>query len=54
VDADVVVERVSSISVVVAAAAADRTAAFDDIRALVGDGTVDFPMLTTVIAADRA
>lgn len=53
VDADVVVERVSSINVVIAAAAADRTAAFDDIRALVGEGTVDFPMLTTVIAADR-
>lgn len=53
VHADVVVERVSSISVVVTAAAADRTAAFDDIRALVGDGTVDFPMITHVIAGDR-
>jgi ubiquinone/menaquinone biosynthesis C-methylase UbiE len=54
VDADAVVERISSISSVIAAAPADRTKAFDDIRALVSDGTVDFPMLTTVIAADRA
>jgi ubiquinone/menaquinone biosynthesis C-methylase UbiE len=54
VDADGVVERVSSISTVIAATAADRKEALDEIRALVGDGTVDFPMLTTVIAADRA
>ena len=53
VDADVVVERISSISAVIAAPAADRRRALDDIRALVGDGPVDFPMLTTVIAADR-
>jgi SAM-dependent methyltransferase len=54
VDADVVVERISSIRVVIAAAAADRRAALDDIRGLVGDGAVDFPMITHVIAADRA
>lgn len=54
VDADVVIERISSISSVIAAAPDGRRRALDDIRALVGDGTVDFPMLTTVIAADRA
>jgi ubiquinone/menaquinone biosynthesis C-methylase UbiE len=54
VDADVVIERVSSISTVIAAAAAEREEALDEIRALVGDGIFDFPMLTTVIAADRA
>lgn len=54
VDAEVVVERISSISAVIAAAAGDRRQALDDIRALVGGGTVHFPMLTTVITADRA
>jgi ubiquinone/menaquinone biosynthesis C-methylase UbiE len=54
VDADVIIERISSISTVIAATAADRKEALDDIRALVGGGTVDFPMITHVLAADRA
>jgi ubiquinone/menaquinone biosynthesis C-methylase UbiE len=53
VDADVIVERISSISTVIAAAAADRSEALQDIRALVGDGVAAFPMLTTMITAQR-
>jgi ubiquinone/menaquinone biosynthesis C-methylase UbiE len=54
VDADVVVDRISSISFVIAAGRQARSEVLADIRALVGAGTVAFPMITTVIAADRA
>lgn len=53
VDADVVVERISSISFVIAADRTARSEALGDVRTLVGEGTVEFPMITTVIAADR-
>ena len=54
VDGAVVVERISSISSVIAAPAEDRGRALEDIRRLVGDAIVGFPMITHVLAADRA
>jgi ubiquinone/menaquinone biosynthesis C-methylase UbiE len=54
VDAERVVEQVSSISAIAAAAPTERERALADVRALVGMGTVDFRMNTCVIAADRA
>lgn len=53
VDAETVVERVSSISAVIAAHRDDRTQALDDVRTLVGAGSIEFPMITTVVVADR-
>jgi ubiquinone/menaquinone biosynthesis C-methylase UbiE len=54
VSAETVVDRVSSISAVINASADDRAAALADARALVGAGAIEFPMITSVIAADRA
>jgi hypothetical protein len=54
VDAERVVDQVSSISAVVGASAKDRERVLGEVRALVGDGVVDFRMITNVIAADRA
>jgi len=54
VDADRVVDQVSSISAVVGASAEDRDRVLGEVRALVGGGVVDFRMITHVIAADRA
>jgi SAM-dependent methyltransferase len=54
VDAERVVDQVSSISAVVGASAEDRERVLGEVRALVGDGVVDFRMITNVIAADRA
>lgn len=53
VDVETVLERVSSISAVITASAENRAAALTDVRSLLGAGTIDFPMLTLVIAADR-
>jgi ubiquinone/menaquinone biosynthesis C-methylase UbiE len=53
VDADVVVDRVSSISAVINASPHDRESALDDVRRLAGAGMSEFPMQTLVIAADR-
>lgn len=53
VDADVVVDRMSSISAVIGAPADVRANVFAQLRELVGAGTTDFPMTTVVMAADR-
>lgn len=53
VSAETVVDRVSSLSAVINASADDRAAALADVRALVGDETIEFPMITSVVAADR-
>ena len=53
VDVQTILERVGSVSAVINAADADREAAFDEIRARFGDGDVEFPLITTVIGADR-
>jgi SAM-dependent methyltransferase len=53
VDLDIVLERVSSVSAVINAGPDDRTAALAEVRALIGDGPIAFPMTTLVIAADR-
>jgi hypothetical protein len=53
VDLDTVLERVSSVSAVINASAEDRAAALAEVRALIGPGTTDFPLITSVIAADR-
>lgn len=53
VSAETVIDRVSSVSAVINASAGDREAALADVRALVGDETIEFPMVTSVIAADR-
>jgi ubiquinone/menaquinone biosynthesis C-methylase UbiE len=54
VGADRVVEQVSSISVVAAASSEEREDLLAEVGKLVGDGTIDFRMITHVIAADRA
>jgi SAM-dependent methyltransferase len=54
VEADRVVDQVSSISAVAAASPEERDRVLAEVRTLVGDGTVDFRMITQVIAADRA
>jgi ubiquinone/menaquinone biosynthesis C-methylase UbiE len=54
VDAERVVEQVSSISAIAAATPDARRRALDEVRELVGEGAVDFRMYTHVIAADRA
>lgn len=53
VDADRVVEQVSSISGVLAAPAEDRERVLGEVRSLVG-GIVEVRMITHVLAADRA
>ena len=53
VDADRVVEQVSSISAVAAAPPEERERVLGEVRALVGDGSADFRNITQVIAADR-
>lgn len=53
-DAEVAVERVSSVSAVAAATSARRERALREVRKLVGAGTVCFPMVTTVVLAHRA
>ena len=53
-DAEVAVERVSSVSAIAAAAPARRERALREVRKLVGAGTVCFPMVTTVVLAHRA
>jgi ubiquinone/menaquinone biosynthesis C-methylase UbiE len=53
VDVDTVLERVSSISAVINARPEARAAALDEVRSIVGDGTIDFKLITSVIAADR-
>jgi ubiquinone/menaquinone biosynthesis C-methylase UbiE len=54
IDADRVVDQISSISAVAAATPDEREHILNQVRALVGDGAVDFRMITNVIAADRA
>jgi SAM-dependent methyltransferase len=51
--ADVVVERVSSVSAVSAAPPEVRERTLEQARLLVGDGPVHFPMVTTVVVGDR-
>jgi ubiquinone/menaquinone biosynthesis C-methylase UbiE len=53
IDADAAVERVSSVSAVSAASPELRDRALDEVRKLVGRGTVRFPMQTTVVIAHR-
>ena len=52
IDAAAAVERVSSVSAV-SAAAPGRDRALEEVRNLVGPGTVRFPMNTTVVIARR-
>ncbi|MEP6812780.1 MAG: class I SAM-dependent methyltransferase [Actinomycetota bacterium] len=52
-EADVAVERISSVSALAAAEPRDRERALDEVRKLVGAGTVRFPMITKVYVADR-
>jgi ubiquinone/menaquinone biosynthesis C-methylase UbiE len=52
--AEIVVARVSSVSAIAAADAPDRERALAEVRSLVGEGTIHFPMITTVVVADRA
>jgi ubiquinone/menaquinone biosynthesis C-methylase UbiE len=54
VDVETVVERAASVSAVILAEDAARVAALAEIRDLLGEGPIEFPMITTVIAADRA
>ena len=51
--ADVVVERVSSVSAVSAAEPDVREQMLADVRTLVGAGMVHFPMVTSVVVGDR-
>jgi ubiquinone/menaquinone biosynthesis C-methylase UbiE len=53
VDADRAVERVSSISAISAGAPDERDRVLAELRTLVGDGPVEFRVITRVIAADR-
>ena len=52
-DAETAVERVSSVSAIVAATAEERTAALGEVRRILGEGTIEFSMITSVVAADR-
>jgi len=52
--AKTVVERASSVSAISAAEPDVRERALAAVRALVGDGAVRFPLITTVLVADRA
>ena len=47
-----VVDRVSSVSVIAAANRDVRERALAEVAALVGTGTIHFPMITTVLVAD--
>jgi ubiquinone/menaquinone biosynthesis C-methylase UbiE len=51
--AEVVVDRVASVSAIAAAEPDDRRRALEQARELVGTGIVDFPMITIVVVADR-
>jgi SAM-dependent methyltransferase len=51
--ADLVVERVSSVSAVSAAEPGVRDRTLAEVRRLVGSGPVHFPMVTTVVVGDR-
>jgi ubiquinone/menaquinone biosynthesis C-methylase UbiE len=51
--AEVVVERVSSVSVVAAAEPAERQRALAEVGKLVGTGMVHVPMITRILVADR-
>jgi SAM-dependent methyltransferase len=51
--AETVVARAATVSAIVGAEPEVRERALTAIRALVGEGTVHFPMITTVFAADR-
>ncbi len=51
--ADAIVERVASVSAVAVATPAQQARAEARVRALVGEREVDFPLITTVIVADR-
>jgi ubiquinone/menaquinone biosynthesis C-methylase UbiE len=53
IDGASAVERVSSVSAVSAAAPELRERALEEVRNLVGTGTVRFPMSTTVVIAHR-
>ena len=53
IDAGTAVDRVSSVSAVSGAAPELRDRALEDVRNLVGTGTVRFPMSTTVVIAHR-
>jgi ubiquinone/menaquinone biosynthesis C-methylase UbiE len=53
VDVEIVVERAASVSAVIVADEDEREAALEEIRQTLGEGTIDFPMSTMVIAADR-
>jgi SAM-dependent methyltransferase len=52
-DPELVVERVRSVSAYIAAEPAERARVEAEVRALVGEGDVDFPLVTIVVAADR-
>ena len=52
-DADTIVDRVASVSAVAAAAPEEQARVESRVRALVREGEVDFPLLTSVIVSDR-
>jgi SAM-dependent methyltransferase len=54
IDADTVVERVSSVSAIVNLPADERERVLADVRALAGDGPVRFHLVTITAVADRA
>jgi SAM-dependent methyltransferase len=54
IPAEAAVEPVASISALAAASPERRAVALDEVRELVGAGTVRFPMMTTVALAHRA
>jgi SAM-dependent methyltransferase len=51
--AEAALERVASVSAISAADPAERERALADVRDLLGTGTIRFPMITSVLAADR-
>ena len=53
IEGEAAVARVSSVSAVSAAAPELRDRALEEVRNLVGSGTVRFPMNTTVVIAHR-
>jgi hypothetical protein len=52
-DTDTIVDRVASVSAVAAAAPEEQARVEARVRALVRDGVVDFPLITSVIVGDR-
>jgi ribonuclease PH len=52
-DADTIVGRVASVSAIAVASPEDQARTDELVHVLVGDGEVDFPMITTVLVADR-